>query len=51
MATEIIVRVRGGLVDSVENVPAGHVVVVFDYDGEAGEWPGGEECWKSEWEG
>jgi hypothetical protein len=53
MCKLIIVRVRGGVVQSVENVPTGQTVVVYDYDvpeaeaadaDETGEW-----CGMSEW--
>jgi hypothetical protein len=53
MSDYIIVRVRGGVVQSVENVPSSLVVVVYDYQVPAADAENtddaGEPCCKSEW--
>jgi hypothetical protein len=53
MSDYIIVRVRGGVVQSIENVRSGQMVVVYDYDMPEAETAdaddAGERCYKSEW--
>ncbi len=53
MSDSIIIRVRGGVVQSVENVPPNQSVVLYDYDVpevEAADTDDtGERCSKSEW--
>jgi hypothetical protein len=55
MSNHITVRIRGGVVQSVENVPAGHTVVVYDYDVSEAETAdaddAGERCCEAEWGG
>jgi hypothetical protein len=53
MSHYIIVRVRGGVVQSIENVPSGQIVVVYDYDVSEAESVDADDaggfCCKSEW--
>jgi hypothetical protein len=53
MSDTIIVRVRGGVVQSIEKVPSDQMVVVYDYDvpemETANADDAGEPCSKSEW--